>query len=387
MNRALTVAFDGKRATTNATGLGWHSRTLLRTLARSHPELELLLFSPKPTQPAFEQYLQIPSLQAILPSERLRNPLSRYLWRSRRMGRLAHHHGADLFHGLSAMLPETWKGPSVVTFHDLLYLHFEGDYPLWDRRYYHRTASRAAERADVILSVSEATANDLVHHYQVPREKIVVSYQSAAEIFTSDSIHPAEAQHLKSLYELPDAFILSVGSFNKRKNHRRLLTAYAEVVRDIEDHQLVLVGGACREQEALSDLARKLGVQDQVTFLLDVPFRDSPGLIKLSSFVAYLSLKEGFGLPVLEALSCAKPVLTSNTSSLREVGGEASSLLVDPTDVEDIAQGLLKLSRDGSCKQRLQAAIPAHIEKFSSHRVIERVYGAYQRALSSRVAT
>lgn len=257
----------------------------------------------------------------------------------------------DLFHGTNAIgLPQR-AGRRVVTMHDLTALLFPRYHP--HRRVFHqrRYLTHSLQTADAVIAVSEATRADILRHFAVPPEKVTVIPLAAAPIFRR--LDDRETGAGLSTYGLgPGSYLLYVGTLEPRKNLIRLLEAYALVRARAIELPLVLAGrpgwGTRPIQTAL---ARSRWSRD-IKVLGFVPDRDLPALYSGARLVVYPSLYEGFGLPVLEAMACGTPTVTSNTSSLAELAAGAS-LLVDPRDVEALAGAVTRLVQEPDLRAEL----------------------------------
>ncbi len=253
----------------------------------------------------------------------------------------------DLVHATSAAVPPTRGRPLVATVHDLAFRHYPEAYPAAGRRYHDRSARIVAAEAARVLVPSEATARDLAELYGVDRGRVTIT---PLGVGLSDEPDHAGARRLLGELGVRGPFLLAVGTLEPRKNLPRLLAAFGEVTDDLPDHWLVVVGpvGWGPRLRPTWDLVRvKLAgrVGDGVLHAL---YQAADGL-------AYPSLYEGFGLPVLEAMANGTPVLTSDCSSLPEVAGGAA-LLVDPLDRAAIAAGLVRLVGDAALRDRLTEA-------------------------------
>ena len=240
---------------------------------------------------------------------------------------------------------------SVATIHDLGYLHFPGEHPgptRWLRRLSNRWSARRATR---IVAISGATRDDLVRHEGVPADRISVVHHGRAPWFKPVQ-DPAIVQGVRARHGLDAPYFLFIGTLQPRKNLERLLAAFDRVAADRPDLLLALVGAAGWQPDRLRQALTSVRARDRVRLLGYVEDADLPPLLSGSVGLAFPSLYEGFGLPALEAMACATPVLTSNTSSLPEVVGDAA-LLVDPLDVAAIADGLRTLADDADFRSVL----------------------------------
>jgi glycosyltransferase involved in cell wall biosynthesis len=240
---------------------------------------------------------------------------------------------------------------TVATIHDLGYLHFPGEHPAptrWLRRLANRWSARRATR---VVAISGATRDDLVRFEGVPADKISVVHHGHAPWFApvhDDSL----IQAVRVRHRLDAPYVLFVGTLQPRKNLARLLAAFDRVAADRPDLLLALVGAAGWQPDRLRAALASVRARDRVRLLGYVDDADLPPLLSGSLGLAFPSLYEGFGLPALEAMACATPVLTANSSSLPEVVGDAA-LLVDPLDVGAIADGLRALADDADLRRDL----------------------------------
>ena len=247
--------------------------------------------------------------------------------------------GIDVFHGADNLLPRVSRIRTVFTLHDLAFrLHPDTFTPL-NRWYLRVMIPRFLRAADALLVDSESTRRDAARLYRVPQEKVRVVLPGVKSIFQPVTGR-AHLEKVRSRYALPERFILHVGTIEPRKNLETLF----EALRLLATREVKLViagrkGWFC--EEIFARLAR-LGLESRVVFTGFVPDDDLPALYSLAEVFAYPSLYEGFGLPPLEAMACGVPVLSSNSSSLPEVVGDAA-ILVAPEDVTGWKEALERL--------------------------------------------
>lgn len=234
---------------------------------------------------------------------------------------------------------------TVVTIHDLGYLHFPEAHPPRRRLELHLSTAWNARVATRVIAVSQATKDDLVRHYRVVPDKIAVVHHGVEERFrpTPDPAAPAR-------YGLPSRYLLYLGTLQPRKNLERLVQAYGRLPGDAPP--LVLAGAKGWYFERIAAAIAALGLENRVLLPGYVADADVPALLTGATALVYPSLYEGFGLPALEALACGTPVLAANTSSLPEVVG-AAGLLVDPLDVGAIAAAMQRLLADEALRAAL----------------------------------
>ena len=295
-------------------------------------------------------------------------------------GRWPRRRDVDLFHVPSFTDPGRFDGPVVFTIHDLTFLTHP-HYHLADNRNHCLLGTvRAMACGATILAVSHATAEEVRRWFVLPEERLRVVYEAASNVFVAlegDALEAA-TRRLEERFGLDGPFVLAVGSFEPRKNHARLIEAYSGLDRGLRSSTpLVLVGGGGWKSEAVfsgatPDFVRLLGAVDE---------EDLVALYNVASVAAYVSLVEGFGLPVVEAMACGTPVLTSNTSSLAEVGG-AAALCVDPRNVAAIRSGLASLLGNPPLRRRYRRAGLARAAEFSWRTAAEQVLAIYEEVVA-----
>lgn len=294
-----------------------------------------------------ESYVAVPG--TLNPDHGSKGHLRRLIWNQFRLPRLARKlHGTLLF----SPIPEAplWSRiKSIVTLHDLIPLRFprKGS-PLTP--YFRHYIPRVLRQAERVLCDSEATANDAVNFYQIPASRLVpvpLAY---------------DAGHFRFLDLPTQNYFLYIGRHDSYKNLQRAIAAFAQVPNH-QAYEFWIAGPADpRYTPLLEGLAWDLGVR--VQFLSYVPYGDLPKLINQAIALVFPSLWEGFGLPVLEAMACGTPVITSNLSSIPEVAGDAA-LLVDPYSVSAIAAAMTEVIRDPKTWQQLRQRGLERAKQFS----------------------
>jgi glycosyltransferase involved in cell wall biosynthesis len=278
----------------------------------------------------------------------------------------------DLVHATSAAVPPTQGRPLVATVHDLAFRHYPDTFPAAGRRYHDRSARIVADEAARVIADSRATAADLTELYGVEPGRITVVPLGVEPPGAAD--RPAAARLLADL-GVRGPFLLAVGTLEPRKNLPRLLAAFGEVTDELPDHYLVVVGpvgwGPALRPTWDSVRVKLAGPVDDA--VLQALYRAADGL-------AYPSLYEGFGLPVLEAMANGVPVLTSDRSSLPEVAGDAA-VLVDPLDRGAIAKGLVRLVTDSALRRRLADAGPRRAARYTWQATAAATWAAYREVL------
>ncbi len=375
----MKIGFDAKRAAQNRTGLGNYSRFVLRILSQQHPENEYHLYAPNPRRTPF--YGEIPTLGQLhchFPEggvwQRLRS-----LWRVWGLTAAVRHDDIQLFHGLSNELPLNMgrgRCRSVVTIHDLIFIHTPQYYHWIDRQIYNYKFRRACRLADRVIAVSQYTKREIMHYYGIAEDKIDVVYQGCDTVF-AQPIEASRLTEVKARYALPEEYALFVGSIEERKNLLLLVKALRKAERKFH---IVAVGRSTAYCDKVKALAKEWGLDGYCHFLHGVPFADLPSVYRLARVFVYPSRIEGFGIPLLEALNSGVPVIGCTGSCLEEAGGEGS-IYVDPDNADGMANAVERVLADEDLRQRMVAAGREHAKRFSDETLCADLIAVYEKAM------
>ncbi|HWQ11813.1 MAG TPA: glycosyltransferase family 1 protein [Roseiflexaceae bacterium] len=376
----MHIGIDISRIAVSArTGTEHYTYELLAAIARRDRERRYTLYCNRP--PA--------ALPPLGPNFALRRiPLAR-LWTHVRLSAEVLRRPPDVLfvpaHVLPLGAPLARRTRSVVTIHDMGYLHFPAAHTRAQRLYLRLSTAWSARAAHRVIAVSAATRADLVRLAGVRPEKIAVVHHGLAERFrrrmtadrglTTDD-HGSTTGDRRRVREIVGSeapYFLYVGTIQPRKNLVRLIEAFAaafNVQPSPHNVRLVIAGKTGWLAQGIAQRAAELGVADRVRFAGYVPDEDVPDLMTGALAFVFPSLYEGFGMPVLEAMSCGAPVLTSTTSSLPEVAGDAA-LLVDPEDTPAIAAALTRLAAEPELRAELRRRGYARAAQFTWERCAE----------------
>ncbi len=368
----LRIGYDAKRLFNNFTGLGNYSRTLLANLAEYYPDNAYFLYSPKITRNEETHFF----LNSALFNVQLPKHGPGAFWRSFGIKRDLHRHKIQLFHGLSHEIPfglEKTNIRSIVTIHDLIFERFPEHYPLIDRKVYSFKFRYACHHADHIVAISENTKRDIIEFYDIAPEKISVIYQSCHERYMVEKSRKT-FEGLRRRYQLPENYLLTVGSITVRKNLMGIVRAL-KMLPESNRLPLVVVGRGGRHRARVEAFLRKNRMEHLVHFA-DVSFEDLPAVYQKATVFLYPSFYEGFGIPILEALFSKTPVITSDVSSLPEAGGPGAHL-VNPDNPEEIAAGIEKLLSDEPYRRELIEKGYAHAQQFRGEPLAAQMINLY----------
>ena len=281
----------------------------------------------------------------------------------------------DVFHAPDFTLPPVRRGTrTVVTVHDLSFLHLPHCFEPALLAYLTVHVPRAVQRADRVLADSESTRQDVIALLHVPAGRVHTVYPGVEPRFRPID-DARELERVRHKYDLPRRFILSVGTIQPRKNYGGRIEAFARLrARDVS---LAIVGGRGWLYEGIFQKVHDLHLQERVLFPGFVDDADLPTLYNLAEVFVLPSLCEGFGLPLLEAMACGTPVVAANNSSLPEAVGEAG-LLVDAHDTEALCDALARLLDDAALRQTLIQRGRSQAARFTWARAARALLETYQ---------
>ena len=368
----LKIGFDAKRIVRNGTGLGSYGRTLVNDLAQ-YP-LRLNLYAPdKGRDDLRTQIVERDNIAFVYPTSRH----FKSYWRSRGIVADLKRDGIQLFHGLSGELPFGIRKSgikSVVTIHDLIFLRHPEFYNPIDVQIYKWKFRQTIKEADYIIAISECTKRDILEYggNLVSEDKITLIYQSCSPRFNTSQNYKTSNLNSKL-----GRYVLSVGSIEPRKNTMLALKALHHLPDDIS---LVLVGRHTAYTDKLIQYAMANDLEHRLHILHGVPDTDLPALYAGAECFVYPSVYEGFGIPIIEAISCGLPVVACTGSCLEEAGGP-DSLYVAPNDAIGMANAIRRsLKGADDREERIQRSMD-YIRRFSGTDVAGQVVDVYKRVL------
>lgn len=384
----MNIGFDAKRAAQNRTGLGNYSRFVIRILSEKFAGNQYHLYTPKPHRMPYLQ--EIPTLKHLFlhfPPQGIWSRI-RSLWRVWGITKDIQKDGIQIFHGLSNELPLNIGTPEqrkmkaggkgckyIVTIHDLIFIHTPQYYHWIDRQIYNFKFRRACRCADRVIAVSEYTKKEIMHYYHTPESKIDVVYQGCDPVF-SQEIEEGKLQEVKARYQLPDKFVLYVGSIEERKNLMLVAKAMAELNRRAAIH-VVAVGRHTAYVDQIQDFLKAQGIDHLFHFYHQVPYADLPSFYKWASTFAYPSRIEGFGIPLLEAISSGVPAIGCTGSCLEEAGGP-NSIYVNPDDAKGMADAILRTCTDEPLRQHMISEGKKYALNFSDEKLSHDLMKVYE---------
>ncbi|MDQ7030922.1 MAG: glycosyltransferase family 1 protein [Ardenticatenia bacterium] len=325
---------------------------------------------------------QLPGLRRVVTRWNTHRPAMRIVWEQIVWPAVLARESlpVHVIHGLAYALPLVVSVPAVVTVYDLSFIHLPNAFRPWNRLYLRVMTRIAARKAAHVCVISENTRRDVARWLGLPESHISVVYPGVDGRFE----RPAEAAlaAFRQRRGVPERFVLYLGTLEPRKNLVQLLRAYARLARhDSHVPPLVLAGGRGWGAEAIFAEVERLGLAERVRFPGYIPSDEQPYWYAAAELFVYPSRYEGFGMPVLEAMACGTPVLTSDSSSLPEVVGTAG-VMVNPDDEEALADALADLLASPEQRAQLGQAARERARQFSWLRAARQQVVVYRRLVA-----
>lgn len=367
-NRTLRIAINATSASSQWTGIGQYTKSLLAAIGADPGPHQWLLLSP--SGPPVLEAAQVRTLSV--------DPRP-FAWDQLHLPSLLSDYHIDVYHNPAFGLPIVKPCPCICTVHDCIPRLFPDLVPSGWRRFFEEWAERWVRLADHLICVSEHTKHDFVHLYGADPDRCTVIYQTVPDYF-----RPLEDETLieavKAKYGVEKPYVLCVGRVELRKNVPRLMRAFERLQAQEGRHwQLVLAGPKDADAQDPRGELPGVGRVGDVIVTGFVPEEDLVALYNGAVCLCFPSLYEGFGRPVLEAMQCGTPVITSRVSSLPEIAGDAA-LYVNPHDDDSVAAALAQLLGDEALRGTMQDEGLARARKFSREKQGRQLTQTYERA-------
>jgi len=319
----------------NLEGIGWFTWEVAKRLAINHPEHSFLFLFDRPFDPAF---IPAENVEAVVVRPPARHAVLWWWWFEMALPRIFKQHKIDVFLSPDSYCSLRSKVPTVMVCHDIAYCHYPEQVPFHGRVFYKHYIPKYLARAERVISVSEFTKTDILGHYAVPPDKIAVACNGVREVFRV--LSPDEKQAVRAQYSAGKDYFFYLGSVHPRKNVARLIQAF-DLFKSVSgaSTQLLIGGRLAWQTGAIQEALQSAQYKNDIQLL---GYLDDEALAKVlgaTLALTYPSLFEGFGVPLLEAMHAEVPIITSNTSSMPEVAGDAA-ILVDPKNIDELFNGM-----------------------------------------------
>ena len=320
-------------------GMGWYTYHTLKHITAAHPEHDFFFIFDRPFDAEFIFSNNITPLVAFPPA---RHPVLWFLWFEVSIPRIFNKIKPDLFLSPDGYLSLSSEVPSVPVIHDINFHHRPLDLPLSSRIFYRKMFPRYAQKASRIATVSEYSKRDIAESYNIPLEKIDVTYNGSHELY--QPLDEIVKTGVRNRYTHGNPYFIFIGSLHPRKNIERLLQAFDQFKSKTSSNiGLLIVGGELFSTGPIFRIYEKMKFKDEVKFtgrLDPMELRDALGSALALTFVP---LFEGFGIPLVEAMNCDVPIIASNVTSVPEIAGDAA-IFANPYDISSIADAMQRLA-------------------------------------------
>jgi len=329
-------------------GIGWFTFETLKRMTRNHPEHEFIFIFDRPWS---EEFIFSENVTPVVIGPPARHPFLFYIWFEFQIPRVLKKFKADLFLSPDGYLSLNTKVPQLAVIHDISFVHRPGDLPWLKNRYYNYFFPRFAHKAARIATVSEYSGNDIARSFTIDPNKIDIVNNGINEEFMP--IPPEEQENIRKKYTDGNTYFLFVGALHPRKNVTGLLKAFdAFKTSDKKNIKLVIVGGQMHKTGEMYETYNNMRYKNDVVFTGRISTPELRSVLGAALALTFVPFFEGFGIPVIEAMSSGVPVICSNTTSLPEVGGNAV-LYADPYNIEQVTEAMLKISEDEDLRKSL----------------------------------
>ena len=370
----MKIGFDAKRIFHNSTGLGNYGRDAIRILHQYTPIEKFVLYNT-----ATSNVDRLDILKRIF----IKYPKGWFwkkfssLWRLGPVSKQIFKDKVDIFHGLTGELPAGLKNTNVatvVTIHDLIFLTHPEYYSFFDRIIYTKKFKYATANTNRIIAISEQTKKDAVQFLNVDPKKITVVYQGCNDVYKKE--YSTEFKNeIRKKYNLPQEFVLNVGTLQERKNALTLVKALNGT-----DYQLILVGSEKKYAQKIHAYIAENKLESQIIFLKNVGDSELAAIYQMATIFCYPSICEGFGIPIIEALFSKTAVITSEGSCFPEAGG-THSVYVNPLDVNMLRKEIQRLFENPGIRKEIELKGHQFVQKFSDEAVANQLYEVYKSVL------
>lgn len=346
---------------------------MVRRIVKSHPEDEFIFFFDRPYDPAF---IFGKNVTPVVLNPPARHPFLWYWWFEQSLPTALKKYQPDVFFSPDNYLSLKTKVKTLLVTHDLAHVYYPDEIPYFTRKFYDYYVPKYINRADHIIAVSDFTKQDILKNYGIPAEKVEVIYNACTENFKPADRETQES--IRTKYADGQEYFFYIGSINPRKNIERLIQAFDLFKTKTKSSMKLLLGGRLAWQSGpVKETFERAHHKSDIQLLGYLEEEELPKVIASATALVYVSLFEGFGLPILEAMHCETAVITSDVTSMPEVAGEAA-LMIDPRSVEEIAEAMQKIQAS-EVATRLVELGKQQREKFNWDDSAAKVYACLQK--------
>tara|TARA_B100001142_G_scaffold132466_1_gene134056 strand:- start:229 stop:1359 length:1131 start_codon:yes stop_codon:yes gene_type:complete len=357
-------------------GIGWYTFETLSRIVKSHPEHEFYFLFDRPYS---EEFVFEKNVHPIVINPPTRHPILWYIWFELRIPKILKQINADIFLSTDGFISLSCKTPSIAVIHDINFAHHPKDLKYGHRKFYNHFFKKYAKKATRIVTVSNYSKKDICNTYNIEESKIDVSLNGVNSKFHPIGLHKQIA--IRKKYSEGKDYFLFVGALHPRKNISRLLQAFDQFKSITKSsNKLLIVGAKMWWNKDLKTSFENLQHKEDVIFTGRKNLEELNQLYASALAFCYIPYFEGFGLPIIEAMKCACPVITSNCTAMPEVAGDAA-LLVNPFEISEIANTMITLNTNSELRSELSARGQIHSQHFNWNKTANALWESIEKVL------
>lgn len=329
-------------------GFGWFTHEVAKRLVENHPEHEFFFFFDRDYD---EKFIYGDNVTPVVINPPARHPFLYYIWFEFGVKKALEKYEIDVFLSPDGYLSLRSEVKQIPVIHDLSFVHYPEDLPFWNKNYVNYFFPKYASKAKKILTVSNYSKQDIVESFGIEADKINVAHNGIGEVFCPSS--EEEKEETRSKFTNGKPYFLFVSALHPRKNVTKLFQAFDLFKKETKSEvKLLMVGEKYWWNKEIKKVFEEMNHQDDVVFTGHIQSQDLNKIYGAGLALTYVSYFEGFGIPLVEAMKCELPIVSSELTSLPEVGGDAA-IYVNPFSVEDIKNGMKRVFKDDNLRQEL----------------------------------
>lgn len=360
-------------------GMGWFAWHTLKRMTESHPETEFIFLFDRLWS---EEFVFGTNVTPVALFPQARHPFLYYCWFEYAVPAALKKYKADVFYSPDGYLSLSTAVPQLGVMHDLNFEHYPGDLPFLTRHYYRYFFPKFAAKAARLATVSEYSKKDIMNCYGISDDKIDVVYNGVNELYRP--IPNDQQQQIRNRYTGGAPYFIFVGMLHQRKNIANLLRAFEQFKKQKSTPvKLLIVGHRKWWTAEMESVFSSMEHASDVVFTGRQPIEELVQMVASAMAMTYVSYFEGFGVPIVEAMKCGVPVITSSLTSMPEVSGDAA-VIVDPFNVNEIASAMHQIESDAELRSTLGAKGITRAAAFSWEKTSEKIWSGLQRIATNR---
>lgn len=357
-------------------GIGWFTHEIFKQMVLNHPEVEFLFIFDRDYD---KRFIFAKNVTPIIVSPPARHPILWHIWFNLAVPRILKQHKPDLFISTDGFASLTTSIPQMTVIHDLAFEHYPEHLPFKFRYYLRKYTPQFAKKVKRIITVSSFSKKDIAQTYHIPKDKISVIYNGAHEQY--QPLSEAQVIEAQNKYAQGKPYFIFAGALHPRKNVERLLDAFTLFKEKNNcDIQLLLIGRFAWKSDAIKEKLHHHPFKNEIHHYDYMNVDELSNVIGGAFALTFVSLFEGFGIPILEAIRCNVPGIVANKTSMPEVAGN-TALYVNPEDINDIAQKMSEIYNNNGLREELIAACAEQSKQFSWEKSAQNLFDLIKKEL------